>query len=109
MTRSVRHELCVEIDLNNPKFQSKWDTLEEAEQEKVIATFKKITQLTWNQIYKDNGLKWEKIISVKPPNGIDSLYSFRISKSIRAIGYRDSHFLRVLLIQTDHDATYGKK
>jgi hypothetical protein len=48
MARNVRPELLVELDLNSPTFQSTWNNLELIEQEKAIATFAKITQLTWN-------------------------------------------------------------
>jgi hypothetical protein len=109
MARNVRSELLVELDLNSPAFQSAWINLELIEQEKVIATFEKITQLTWNQVYRDKGLKWEKIHSFRAPKDIEALYSFRVSKSIRGIGFRQEHFLRVLLIEPDHDAAYGKK
>ena len=109
MARNVKPELLVEIDLNSPSFQSTWNDLEQIEQEKAIATFEKLTQLTWNQVYKDTGLRWEKIHSIQAPQGIDALYSFRVSKSIRGIGFRQNHFLRVLLIEPDHDAAYGKK
>ncbi len=108
MARNVKPELLVEIDLNSPSFQSTWNNLEQIEQEKAIATFEKLTQLTWNQVYKDKGLRWEKIHSIQAPQGIDALYSFRVSKSIRGIGFRQDHFLRVLLIEPDHDAAYGK-
>ncbi|QWE15039.1 hypothetical protein [Polynucleobacter sp. AP-Sving-400A-A2] len=109
MVRNAKPEHLVELDLNSPIFQLAWEELELTEQEKAFATFEKITQLTWNQVYRDKGLKWEKIHSIPAPNGIDVLYSFRVSKSIRGIGFREDHFLRVLLIQPDHDAAYGKK
>jgi hypothetical protein len=109
MARNVKPEPLVELDLNSPVFQSAWSDLELAEQEKVFATFKKLIQLTWNQVYRDKGLKWEKIHSIAAPKGIEALYSFRVSKSIRGIGFREDHFLRVLLIEPDHDAAYGKK
>jgi hypothetical protein len=109
MVRNAKPELLVELDLNSPIFQAAWGDLELIEQEKAFATFEKITQLTWNQVYRDKGLKWEKIHSIPAPKGIDVLYSFRVSKSIRGIGFREDHFLRVLLIQPDHDATYGRK
>ena len=109
MARNAKPEPLVELDLNNPVFQSAWEELELTEQEKAFATFEKIAQLTWNQVYRDKGLKWEKIHSVQPPKGIEALYSFRVSKSIRGIGFREDHFLRVLLIEADHDAAYGKK
>lgn len=109
MARNAKPEPLVELDLNSPIFQSTWESLESTEQEKALATFEKIMQLTWNQVYRDKGLKWEKIHSIPAPKGIDALYSFRVSKSIRGIGFREDHFLRVLLIEPDHDAAYGKK
>ena len=109
MARNAKLEALVELDLNSPVFQSAWDNLELVAQEKVFATFEKITQLIWNQVYRDKGLRWEKIHSIPTPKGIEALYSFRVSKSIRGIGFREDHYLRVLLIQPDHDTTYGKK
>lgn len=99
----------VQLDLNNPAFQTSWVSLEIEEAERVRKAFKKILKLSWNDLYRDQGLKWEKVQSLAPPAGFDSLYTFRITQSVRAIGYRDGNFLRVLLIQPDHDATYGKK
>ena len=109
MVRSAKHDPLVQLDLNSPVFQSAWDNLAQLEQEKAFATFEKITQLTWNQVYRDKGLRWEKIHSIPVPKGIEALYSFRVSKSIRGIGFREDHYLRVLLIQPNHDAAYGKK
>jgi hypothetical protein len=54
-------------------------------------------------------LHWEKIKNSTTPSGAQALYSFRLSKSARGVGYRDGNFLRVLLVNADHDATYGKK
>jgi len=54
-------------------------------------------------------LKWEKIVSVKPPIGIDAIYSLRITQARRATAYRDGEFIRLLTLAPDHDATYGKK
>jgi hypothetical protein len=93
MVRNAKPELLVELDLNNPIFQSAWEELELTEQEKAFATFEKIMQLTWNQVYRDKGLKWEKIHSIPAPKGIDALYSFRVSKSIRGIGFREDHLV----------------
>jgi len=57
MARNVKPEPLVELDLSGPVFQTTWSDLELAEQEKVFATFKKLTQLTWNHVY------------LKPPEG----------------------------------------
>jgi hypothetical protein len=99
----------VRLDLNNPVFQENLLTLQKAERHAALETLNKLRQMTWNQVYRDNGLKWEKIISVKPPLGIDAIYSLRITQARRATAYRDGEFIRLLTIASDHDSTYGKK
>jgi hypothetical protein len=99
----------VKVDLNNPVFQRQLVSLDKTEASRVLATLKKLLQLTWNQVYQDPGLKWEKITSVLPPPGIESVYSLRITQARRATAYRDGDILRFLTIEPDHDATYGKK
>ena len=83
--------------------------LEKQERNAVLDTLNKLRQMTWNQVYRDSGLKWEKINSVKPPEGIDAIYSLRITLSRRATAYRQQDFIRLLTIAADHDSTYGKK
>ena len=55
-------------------------------------------RLTWSQVYRDAGLKWEKIVSIKPPSGIAALYSLRITRSHRATAYREGDFIRLLTL-----------
>lgn len=50
-----------------------------------------------------------KIGSLKPPPGIDAVYSLRTTRSRRATAWREGDTLRLLTIAPDHDATYGKK
>jgi hypothetical protein len=99
----------VRLDLNNPVFQENLLNLQKPERHAVLDTLNKLRQMTWNQVYRDRGLKWEKITSVKPPPGIVAIYSLRITQSRRATAYRESEFIRMLTIAPDHDATYGKK
>lgn len=99
----------VRLDLNNPVFQENLLSLQKPERHVAPDTLDKIRQLTWNQLYRDNGLKWEKVISVKPPAGVDVLYSLRITRSRRATAFRDGDFIRLLTIAPDHDSAYGKK
>ena len=94
----------VRLDLNNPVFQENLLTLQKLDRHAALDTLNKIRQLTWNQVYRDPGLKWEKISSVKPPGRIDALYSIRITQSRRATAYRDEDFMRLLTIAPDHDA-----
>jgi hypothetical protein len=83
--------------------------LQKTERHAALDTLKKLRQMTWEQVYRDSSLKWEKIISVKPPDGIDAVYSLRITQALRAAAYRDGLFMRFLTIATNHDSVYGKK
>lgn len=102
-------QTVVRLDLNNPVFQENLLSLQKAERLAALDTLNKIRQLTWNQLYRDNGLKWEKIFSVKLPEGVAAIYSLRITQSRRATAFRDDDFIRLLTIAPDHDRTYGKK
>ena len=102
-------ETCVRLDLNNPVFQENLLNLQKPERHAALETLRKLRQMTWQQVYRDQGLKWEKIVSVTPPAGISAIYSLRITPSRRATAYRDGDFIRLLTIAPDHDATYGKK
>lgn len=105
----VSSTALVRLDLNNPVFQSNLLTLQKPERHAALDTLNKIRQLTWDQVYRDNGLKWEKISSVAPPAGVDSIYSLRITQARRATAYRDGEFIRFLTVASDHDSTYGRK
>jgi len=99
----------VRLDLNNPVFQAQLFGLHKTERNAVFDCLKKIRQLTWEQVYRDNGLKWEKIVSVKPPAGLDAVYSLCLTQARRCTAYRDGDFMRFLTIAPDHDSTYGRK
>ncbi|MCB1191356.1 MAG: hypothetical protein KDK90_13005 [Leptospiraceae bacterium] len=73
------------LDLNNPVFQQDLFALSKQEAIAVLKTLKKISQLTWDQLYQDTGLKWEAIHTRQSQKG-EKLYSFRITKKSRAIG-----------------------
>ena len=104
-----QNERSVQLDLNNEVFQENWLALDKQERIRVVDTLKKLRQMNWDQVYRDPGLKWEKITSIAPPKGITSLYTLRITQSRRAIAYREGNFMRLLSIAPDHDAAYGKK
>ena len=104
-----QNEKRVRLDLNNEVFQDNLLALDKTESARVLNTLRKLRQMTWTQVYRDSGLKWEKIESVKPPSGIDAVYSLRITQARRATAYRTGDFMRFLTIQQDHDSTYGRK
>ncbi len=105
MTQSDRNKL-VRLDLNNPVFQENLMTLQKPERHAALDTLNKIRQMTWNQVYRDKDLKWEKIISVKPPVETGAIYSLRITRARRATACREGDFMRLLTIAPDHDSTY---
>jgi len=51
------------LDLNNPIFQQDLFVLSKSEAVATLKILRKISQLTWEQLYKDQGLKWELIRS----------------------------------------------
>jgi hypothetical protein len=93
------------LDLNSPVFQRDLFVLEKAEQTALLSTLKRLSAMSWPQVYADRGLKWEAIHSRQGPNG-QRLYSFRASKVFRALGYRDGPWLRILSLHADHDSAY---
>jgi hypothetical protein len=95
--------------LNNPRFQDNRFGLQKPERLAALDTLNKIRQMTWAQVYRDNGLKWEKIVSVRLPQGIDAIYSLRITQGRRATAMREGLTMRLLSVAPDHDSTYGKK
>ena len=103
------NNVLVRLDLNNPVFQEHLFNLQKSERNSAIDILRKIRLLSWDQVYRDKGLKWEKIVSVKPPPGIDAVYSLRITQARRCTAYRDGDFIRLLTIAPDHDSTYGRK
>ncbi|MBI4741322.1 MAG: hypothetical protein HY777_07210 [Betaproteobacteria bacterium] len=97
------------LDLNNPVFQENLLALQKPDRHAALDMLGRLRQMTWNPVYRDNGLKWEKIVSFKPPAGIDAVYSLRITQPRWATAYRDGDFIRLLTIASGHDSTYGKK
>ncbi|MCR5813972.1 MAG: hypothetical protein K6G15_05735 [Desulfovibrio sp.] len=97
------------LDLNNVIFQEGLFALPKDEKVAVLNTLRKIRSMTWRDVYRDKGLRWEKIASVKPPSGIPAIYSLRATRSCRATAFREGGFMRFLTITADHDAAYGGK
>ena len=93
------------LDLNNPAFQETWFALDRSEALAVLATLRKIRQLDWSRLYADRGLRWEAILSKTGPAG-RRIYSLRITRSMRAVAYREGAFLRFLSLHADHDSAY---
>lgn len=95
----------IKIDMNNPEFQRDLFSLEKTEQIALIRTLKKVSQLSWSELYANNGLNWETILSKTTKSG-ERIYSFRFSRKYRATATRQEEFLRLLTLHVDHDSAY---
>lgn len=95
----------IRLDLNNPEFQKQFFSLQKADAVTVLATLRKLSRMSWEQIHRDPGLQWEAIASKVGPSG-GRLYSLRLSKAFRAVAYRQDVWLRILSLHPDHDSAY---
>lgn len=95
----------VQLDLNSPGFQRRLFELSKDEQHAVLKTLRRISQMSWHQVYQDRGLKWEAVSSRKGPGG-ETLYTLRCSRVFRMVGYRVGDHLRLLSLHPDHDSAY---
>jgi len=93
------------LDLNQQDFQADLFSLSRDQQVAVLRTLRKLSRLSWDEVYRDPGLKWELIVSRRGPQG-ERLYSLRISQSFRAVAYRDGEWLRFFDLHPDHDSAY---
>lgn len=95
----------IRLDLNNPVFQRQLFELEGKEQLAVLRGFRKLSRMSWDELYTHRGLRWEAISSRKGPGGA-TLCSLRLSRGFRAVAYRQGDWLRVLTLHPDHDSAY---
>ncbi len=96
----------IQLDLNNPEFQSNLLSLDKPEAWAVLKTLRLLQSMTWAQRQSSKGLRWELIQSRQGPDG-QRLHSMRISRSCRAVAWRDGPWLRFLSLHPDHDSAYG--
>lgn len=97
----------VRLDLNSPEFQDVLFRLELTDLKQVVGSLRRLRDLDWNMVYRHTGFKWEAVRHIRTPNGATA-YSLRLSEKIRAIGYRDGDFLRIISLHPDHDSAYGR-
>ena len=97
----------IRLDLNSPEFQDVFFRLAAAELKQVVASLRRLRELEWNALYRHTGYQWEHIGHLKGPGDV-KVYSLRLSQKIRAIGYRDGAFLRLVSLHPDHDSAYER-
>ena len=92
------------LDMNTPQFQKRLFSLEKVEQRALLNTLSKIMKLSWEELYKDKGIRWELITS-EALEGIN-IYSFRFSQKCRGTAYRDGDYFVLLDLFVNHDGAY---
>jgi hypothetical protein len=97
----------VRLDLNSPTFQEQLFALARDQQHNVLLTLRKLWAMSWDQVYRDTGLRWEAIHSYVGAKN-ERLYSLRVGKAFRAVCCRDGDWLRVVSLHPDHDSAYGR-
>lgn len=97
----------IRLDLNSPAFQDVLFRLAAADLKQVVASLGRLRELEWNALYRHTGYQWEHINHLKGPSDV-KVYSLRLSQRIRAIGYRDGDFLRLVSLHPDHDSAYQR-
>lgn len=101
----MRRPARVSLDLNVPEFQRQLFELTDEEYLSVRATFLKLLKLTWDEVYRDKGLRWELIHSRRADSG-ERLYSIRVNRRFRAVVRRADAVMRFLALAPDHDSAY---
>jgi hypothetical protein len=93
------------LDLNNKVFQQEWFALQKPDRISVLEALVKIASLSWDELYKSKGFRWELIQSRRSPDG-SRLYSLRVTRGFRAVALRDGEFLVMLTLHPNHDSAY---
>jgi hypothetical protein len=93
----------LKFDLNDTSFQEGFLALEKAELIAFLKTLRKLKQMSWQDVYTDNGLNWEAIKSSEK-----SLYTLRVTQKCRAVVRRKDDELCFLSIHPNHDSAYKK-
>ena len=77
------------------------------EQLKMFVSYaKKIEKLPWQEIYHHNGLNYEKIDNINIPDYLDSsipIYSMRVDKKFRILGYRNDNEFYIVWFDNNHE------
>jgi hypothetical protein len=91
----------LKFDLNDIGFQEDLFALGKVELLAFFKTLRKLKQLSWQEIYTDNGLKWEAIKA----SG-SSLYTLRVTQKCRAVVKRKDDEISFMSLHPDHDSAY---
>ena len=90
----------IALDLNNLEFQANLLELQKDEAWAVLTTLRLLQAMDWQQFALSKGLRWELIQSRQGPQG-QRFYSRRVSRSCRALAWRDGDWLQFLSLHPD--------
>ncbi len=91
----------VRLDLNFREFQAQLFELDTGELRQAVKILRKVSRLTWQQVYSDQGLKWEELKSAK------GRFTIRVTRQCRAVVSRDGEFMCFYALHFDHDGAYS--
>lgn len=95
----------VRLDLNNPELQSDLFALQKEVELEFLTALRRISKMSWEEVDRDGGLRWDACISRKGPRG-ERLYTFRVTRKFRVLAYREGDWMRLLSLHPDHDPAY---
>ena len=90
------------LDLNYPPFQRELFELEAGEFRAIARNLRKLSSMSWNDVYADHGLKWEAVRSMP------GCFTIRLSQKFRAVVAREGDFIRFMALHPDHDGAYRR-
>lgn len=87
--------------------QNKWklEEWQSRELKDLIDTFKKMEQLSWNDIFKHRGLNVKAIEDVNYPKEIspdETIYEIRVCKVKRVFGFIDKNIFNLIWFDREH-------
>lgn len=99
----------ISVNLSSPALVSQIAALSKENLISFQKTLRKILSLSWNQLYQDNGLKWEEITSMPDiilGNKKYRPYSIRLNQKFRAVVMRKENDMVFISLHPDHDSAY---
>ena len=90
------------LDLHSPEFQSQFFALDRTLLAQVVEVLSRLRRMTWDNVYRSPGQKWEQIGRVTEDG--TPLHTLRITQKVRAVGFREGDYLRLISLHPDHDS-----
>ena len=81
----------IQLDLNNPEFQANLLAMNKPEAWAILKTLRLLQAMSWEQLQRSKGLRWELIQSRQGPGGMEAgcACSHSIPITIRGIDHSE--------------------